>query len=167
MTILEKLKTPVAAILAVFFVAALFLVIKIKKLHDNLKVNTHITQDLKHHLDEVAKEDEETKQKLKESQTEVENLNSTLKNLKEENVTAGQRQEALQKLIDDCDKMLRSQNQKIDELEKKLRESQTKLAQQKRQRDAYAEESRNPAATRAYAKLMESEWLNRPALPQE
>ena len=157
-TMLNKLKTPLGAVLIISLIAAVFLIFKVQHLNSNLKANTNITQNLKHQLDLVVKEEEDYKQKLKDSQAQMDTLNTTLQTLQAEKSTSGQKQEALQKLIDDSDKTLKRQNQKLNELEKKLKDSQTKLNKQKKQATDL-EGSRNASATGDYAKLMENEWL--------
>jgi tetratricopeptide (TPR) repeat protein len=155
---LNKLKTPLGAVVGVALIASAFFIFKVQSLNSNLKANTNITQNLKHQLDLVVKEEEDTKQKLKDSQTQVDALNSTLKTLQAEKTSSGQKQEELQKLIDDSDKTLKRQNQKLNELEKKLKDAQVKLNKQKKQ-NADLEGNRNPSSTGDYAKLMENEWL--------
>ena len=83
---LNKLKAPFFAVLGAILIVSAVLIFKIQNLSANLKTNTNITQNLKHELDQMVKEEEEYKKKFKDSQAEVENLNTALKSLKEEKV---------------------------------------------------------------------------------
>lgn len=171
---LDKPKVPfdkkkVLTLAAVALVS--FLVYQVIHLQSHLRTTTRVTQNLRTELEGLRQEKTTFQEKAQTGEVQVKELSTELSTLKEDKTVATQKQDELKRQVESAENMLDSQNKKILDLEKRLKDADEKIKRNKKASDNLEQQTRsaksNPAMTAEYVKLVESQWLTAETKTQE